>query len=62
MPFGLFKGIRRFSLTEQGDGQTLFHLKETFSGPMLALIGKTIPDMTEPFEAFVKGLKARAES
>ena len=34
---------------------------EVFSGPMLKLIAKSIPDMTEAFDAFAAGLKARAE-
>jgi hypothetical protein len=61
MPFGLFKGVRTFTLVPQADGQVQFTLRETFSGPMLALIGGTIPDMTQAFEGFVAGLKRRAE-
>jgi hypothetical protein len=61
MPFGLFKGVRTFTLVPKGDGNVEFTLQETFSGPMLALIGGTIPDMTEPFKGFVAGLKKRAE-
>jgi hypothetical protein len=60
MPFGLFKGERTFTLTPRGEG-TEFTLHEVFSGPMLALIGKSIPDMTDAFEQFVQGLKKRAE-
>jgi len=62
MPLGLFKGVRTFTLIPQGDGSVEFILRETFSGPMLLLIGGTIPDMTEPFQGFVAGLKARAEA
>ncbi|MEO0566043.1 MAG: SRPBCC domain-containing protein [Chloroflexota bacterium] len=61
MPFGLFKGVRSFTLTPQ-DGGTHFEVREAFSGPMLALIGGTIPDMTEPFAQFSEGLKAHAEA
>ncbi|GAB5546799.1 MAG: hypothetical protein SangKO_065590 [Sandaracinaceae bacterium] len=39
-----------------------FTLTEVFSGPMLALIGGSIPDMSDAFEKFVAGLKARAEA
>ena len=60
MPFGLFKGTRTFTLTPQGLS-TQFTLREVFSGPMLALIGRSIPDMTAAFEQFVSGLKHRAE-
>jgi len=60
MPLGLFKGVRSFTLKEDGDG-TAFTVRETFSGPMLAVIGGTIPDLTEPFAQFVAGLKNRSE-
>jgi hypothetical protein len=61
MPFGLFKGERTFTLVPKGNDVVEFTLRETFSGPMLALIGGTIPDMTQVFEGFVAGLKKRAE-
>jgi hypothetical protein len=61
MPLGLFKGERTFTLVQQGNGTTEFTLREVFSGPMLALIGGSIPDMTQAFEGFVVGLKNRAE-
>lgn len=61
MPFGLFKGERTFTLTAWGEA-TEFTLHEVFSGPMLALIGKSIPDMTDAFDKFVLGLKQRAEA
>ena len=60
MPFGLFKGERSFVLKGAGEG-TDFSMREVFSGPMLKLIGKSIPDMSEAFEAFARGLKARSE-
>jgi hypothetical protein len=61
MPLGLFKGERTFILTRDGE-RTRFALREEFSGPMLALIGGSIPDMTEAFRGFAAGLKARAEA
>jgi hypothetical protein len=62
MPLGLFKGERTFTLVPQGNGTVEFTLREVFSGPMLALIGGSIPDMTQAFQGFVAGLKARAEA
>jgi hypothetical protein len=62
MPLGLFKGERTFTLTPAEDGTVQFDMREVFSGPMLRLFGKSIPDMTEPFEKFAEGLKAKAES
>lgn len=60
MPLGLFKGVRRFTLTAK-DGGTEFIMREVFSGLLLPLIGRTIPDLSESFEQFADGLKARAE-
>ena len=61
MPLGLFKGERTFVLDE-GEGEVRFTVREVFSGPMMVLIGGTIPDMSGPFQQFVDGLKARAEA
>lgn len=62
IPLGLLRGERTFTLSELKSGVTEFSMREVFSGPMLALIGGSIPDMTEAFEGFVAGLKARAEA
>ena len=61
MPLGLFKGRRTFMLTPNG-ATTLFHMREEFSGPLLPLIGRTIPDLQPTFDKFANGLKARVES
>jgi hypothetical protein len=61
MPLGLMKGVRTFSLTPEGDS-TRFHLREEFTGPMLPLIWRSMPDMQPSFEKFATGLKARAET
>ena len=61
MPLGLFRGVRTFALRETPQG-TEFTLREEFSGPLLALFGGTIPDLSEPFAAFVAGLKREAEA
>lgn len=61
MPLGLFKGVRTFTLTPSGDGNTTVMVREQFSGPLLPLIGRTLPDLDKVFEEFVGGLKARAE-
>jgi hypothetical protein len=60
MPFGLFKGVRQYNLTPKGAG-TEFHMREEFSGPMLALIGSSIPDLQPSFEKFADGLSKLAE-
>lgn len=61
MVFNLFKGERTFSLTENGPGSTDFTISEEFSGPLLPLFEKNIPDMNKPFREFVDGLKEWAE-
>ena len=61
MPLGLFTGVRTFTLTPKTTGVVRFNLSELFSGPLLGLIGKSLPDMTEPFEAFCAELKAAVE-
>ena len=62
MPLGLFKGERTFTLTPIGKGKVEVVTKEEFSGLLLPLIGRTIPDLTETFQNFAAGLKKRAES
>lgn len=62
MPLGLFKGVRTFTLSPQGGGTTRFAMREEFSGPLLPLIARSMPDLGPSFEQFVAGLKQRAES
>jgi hypothetical protein len=60
MPLGLFKGVRTFTLTPDGR-TTRFEMREEFTGPMLPLIWKSMPDLGPAFQQFARGLKARAE-
>jgi len=62
MPLGLFTGARTFLLEPQGNGQVKFSMREEFTGPMLAMIGKSIPDLNPTFAAFAAALKKRAEA
>lgn len=61
MPLGLFKGIRQFNLTPSGDA-TRFQMREEFSGLLLPLIWKSMPDLNPAFNKFADGLKLIAES
>ena len=62
MPLGLFKGVRTFTLAqEDGAGGTRFTMREEYTGPMLPLIWRSMPDLQPSFEQFASGLKARAE-
>ncbi len=61
MPLGLFKGVRTFTLTPKGTGRTEFSLREEFSGLLLPMIGRSLPDLNKTFAEFAAGLKAYAE-
>jgi hypothetical protein len=60
IPLGLFKGVRTFALTPDG-AATRFTMREEYSGPMLGLIWRSMPDLGPSFEQFARGLKERAE-
>lgn len=61
MPLGIFKGVRTFTLTTEGEA-TRFTMREEFSGPLLPLIWKSMPDLGPSFRQFADGLKAQAEA
>jgi hypothetical protein len=60
MPLGLFKGVRTYRV-ERADAGTRFTMREEFSGPMLPLIWRSLPDFQPSFDKFARGLKARVE-
>jgi hypothetical protein len=60
MPLGLFKGVRTFTLTPSGNA-TEFAVREEYTGPMLPLIWRSMPDLAPSFEQFATGLKHRVE-
>jgi hypothetical protein len=57
----LFKGVRTFELTPQSDGSTLFVMQERFSGLMLPIVGRAMPDLGPVFERYAADLKHEAE-
>ena len=61
LPLGLFKSERTHTLTPSKDEETNFHTEEIFSGLLLPLFGKNIPDLTANFEGFVAALKKQVE-
>jgi hypothetical protein len=61
MPLGLFKGVRTFNLTPAGAGTTRFDLREEYSGPLLPMMWRSMPDLGPSFQQFANGLKQRAE-
>jgi hypothetical protein len=61
MPLGLFKGERSYTLTPEGSA-TRFRMREEYTGPLLGMIWKSMPDLGPSFEQFAAGLKQRAEA
>jgi uncharacterized protein YndB with AHSA1/START domain len=61
MPLGLFRGTRTYTLTPDGAG-TVFRMREEYTGPMVGLIWKSMPDLQPSFDRFATGLKKRIES
>ncbi len=67
MPLWLFRGVRTFRLdpvvadSPDGAGATRFTMREEYSGPMLPLIWRSMPDLQPSFDRFAAGLKAAAE-
>lgn len=62
MPLGLFRGVRTYKVSPSADGATTFLLREEYTGPLLPLIWRSMPDLSPSFERFAQGLKQRVES
>jgi hypothetical protein len=57
----MFKGVRTFQLTPRSDGTIDFAMEERFSGLMLPLAKKAMPDFGPIFERYAADLKKEAE-
>ena len=62
MPLGLFKGVRTYTLGPDAAGGTDFHMREEYTGPLLGMMWKSIPDLRPSFQQFADGLKKKAET
>ena len=62
MPLGLFRGVRTFTVNSTTGTETDFRMREEYSGPLLGLIWKSMPDLGPSFEQFARGLKVRSET
>lgn len=60
-PLGLFTGRRTYRATATVDGTTAVVVREEFSGPLLPLIWRSMPDLQPSFETYVSGLGAEVE-
>lgn len=61
MPLGLFRGVRSYTLTPSGGGTT-FRVREEYTGPLLGLVWRSMPDLQPSFDQFAAGLRGRVES
>ena len=57
----MFKGVRVFSLTARSDASTNFVMEETFSGLILPLVGRAMPNFKPIFKQYAEDLKREAE-
>src|SRR5262249_39082625 len=57
----IFKGTRTFELTPRGDASTGFAMEERFSGLLLPLVRRSLPDFAPIFSAYANDLKREAE-
>ena len=61
LPFGLFVGRRTFTIEPRGTGAE-FRMQLHMSGPMAAMILKSVGDRQPEIDGFSRGLKERAEA
>lgn len=59
---GMFRGERTFELAQESAGTTHFVVREIYSGVMLPLVWRRMPDLGPSFVQFAEGLKRRVES
>jgi hypothetical protein len=62
MPLGLFRGVRTYEVSPDGSGGTRFRVREEYTGPLLGLMWRSMPDLGPSFERFAHGIKRRAEA
>jgi hypothetical protein len=61
MPLGLFKGVRTFDLTLRPGGTVDFAVREEYSGPLLPMIWRSMPNLGPSVAQFADGLKTQVE-
>ncbi len=62
MPLGLFRGVRTFTLTPNGGGDTTVKVREEYTGALLGMMWRSMPDLGPSFAKFTDGLKRQAEA
>jgi hypothetical protein len=58
----LFRGVRTYTVTADGASSSTFRMREEYSGPLVPLIWRSMPDLQPSFDQFARGLAARVES
>ena len=61
MPLGLFVGTRTYTLAPTVAGTTVT-MRETYTGPLAGLFGRSVPGLQPSFDAFVQGLRGDAQA
>lgn len=62
MPLGLFRGVRTFTVSQRPNGVSRVTVREEYTGALLGMVWKSMPDLGPSFEQFVRGLKNKVES
>lgn len=57
----IFRGVRSYTLAAAPGGGTSFEMEEVFTGVMLPLIAKSLPDFKPIFARYAADLKKEAE-
>ena len=51
-----------FTLSPQANGTTKFNMREEYTGPLLPMMWRSMPDLGPSFTQFANGLKQQAET
>lgn len=62
LPFNLFGSVRTFHVIAKDDQTTEFQMIEIFDGRLIKFFSHKIPDLSDSFMQFSKGLKRFIES
>jgi hypothetical protein len=60
MPLGLFRGVRCFERSSDGNTGTALPVREEYAGPLLGLIWRSMPDLEPSFDRFARRITRRA--
>jgi hypothetical protein len=61
MPLGLFRSVWTFTLSPHRTDAISFTMREEYTGVLLSLIWRSMPDLGPSFAQFAAGLKREAE-